>query len=65
MEGLNEAVNSSIIKCELDSDGIILDLNNNYALTTGFNRKELLGRNYRLFLKDMGRSSLKKYGLKC
>lgn len=63
MEGLNEAVNSSIIKCELDSDGIILDLNNNYALTTGFNRKELLGRNYRLFLKDIEKEQFEKIWL--
>ncbi len=60
MEGLNEAVNSSIIKCELDQDGIILDLNNNYAEISGFNRKELLGRNYRLFLKDIEKEQFEK-----
>lgn len=63
MEGLNEAVNSSIIKCELDSEGIILDLNSNYAITTGFNRKELLGRNYRLFLKDIEKEQFEKIWL--
>lgn len=63
MEGLNEAVNSSIIKCELDSDGIILDLNTNYALVTGYNRKELLGRNYRLFLKDIEKEQFEKIWL--
>lgn len=60
MEGLNEAVNSSIIKCELDHEGIILDLNNNYTEITGFNRKELLGRNYRLFLKDIEKDQFEK-----
>lgn len=60
MEGLNEAVNSSIIKCEIDNEGIILDLNTNYAATTGFNRKELLGRNYRLFLKDIEKEQFEK-----
>jgi PAS domain S-box-containing protein len=60
MEGLNEAVNSSIIKCEIDHEGIILDLNNNYSEITGFNRKELLGRNYRLFLKDIEKDQFEK-----
>ncbi len=50
---LNEAVNSSIIKCELDPDGIIINLNENFLLSSGYNRKELLGRNYRLFLREI------------
>lgn len=52
MESLDEAVNSSIIKAELDQEGIILDINVNFEATTGLNRKEILGRNNRLFLKD-------------
>ena len=63
MEGLNEAVNSSIIKCELDHEGIILDLNSNYTEITGFNRKELMGRNYRLFLKDIEKDQFEKIWL--
>ncbi len=63
MEGLNEAVNSSIIKCEIDHEGIILDLNDNYSEITGFNRKELLGRNYRLFLKDIEKDQFEKIWL--
>ena len=60
MESLNEAVNSSIIKCELDHEGIILDTNKNYEILTGLNKKELLGRNYRLFLKDMEKEQFEK-----
>ena len=52
MQTLNEAVNASLIKCELDQEGIIMAVNENYCEVTGFGRKELLGRNYRLFLKD-------------
>ena len=53
MQTLNQAVNASLIKCELDAQGIILDVNDNYCETTGYQRKELLGRNCRLFMKDM------------
>ena len=31
MQTLNEAVNTSLIKCELDAEGIIMDVNDNYA----------------------------------
>ncbi|RPI46738.1 MAG: PAS domain S-box protein, partial [Bacteroidetes bacterium] len=52
MQTLNEAVNTSLIRCELDGDGIIMEVNENYVEVTGYGRKELLGRNYRLFLKE-------------
>lgn len=52
LSSLNDAVNTSIIKCELDTDGIITDLNENFITSSGYNRRELLGRNYRLFLKE-------------
>ncbi len=60
MESLNEAVNRSLVKCELDHDGIILDLNNKFSEITGYKRKELLGRNYRLFLRDMEKEQFEK-----
>ncbi len=60
MESLNEAVNSSIIKCDLDGEGIILDANKNFEIATGLHRKEILGRNYRLFLKDMEKEQFEK-----
>jgi PAS domain S-box-containing protein len=52
MQTLNRAVNASLIKCELDQEGIIIDVNEKYCEVKGYGRKELLGRNYRLFLKD-------------
>jgi len=60
MQTLNEAVNTSLIKCELDPEGIIMNVNDNYTQVTGYSRKELLGRNYRLFLKDMEKEQFDK-----
>ncbi|HER09464.1 MAG TPA: PAS domain S-box protein [Bacteroides sp.] len=60
MQTLNQAVNASLIKCELDPDGIIMDVNENYSEVTGYSRKELLGRNYRLFLKDLEKEQFEK-----
>ena len=60
MKTLNEAVNTALVKCELDSDGIIMEVNENYTELTGYGRKELLGRNYRLFLKDTEKEQFEK-----
>jgi len=60
METLNSAVDASIIKCELSSEGVILDVNDNYLETTGYSRKEILGKNLRLFLKDTEKQQFEK-----
>ena len=60
METLNEAVNTSLIKCVLDADGIVMEVNDKYCEMTGYGRKELLGRNYRLFLKDTEKDQFEK-----
>jgi methyl-accepting chemotaxis protein len=60
MQTLNQAVNASLIKCELDQEGIIMDVNEIYCEVTGYGRKELLGRNYRLFLKDTEKDQFEK-----
>lgn len=52
METLNSAVDASIIKCELSIEAVILDVNDNYLETTGYSKKEIIGKNLRLFLKD-------------
>jgi len=57
---LNQAVNTSLIKCELDAEGIIMLVNDKYCEVTGLSRKELLGRNYRLFLKDLEKDQFEK-----
>jgi len=60
MQTLNQAVNASLIKCELDQEGIIMAVNENYCEVSGYGRKELLGRNYRLFLKDTEKEQFEK-----
>jgi methyl-accepting chemotaxis protein len=60
MQTLNLAVNNSLIKCELDAEGIIMLVNDKYCEVTGYSRKELLGRNYRLFLKDVEKEQFEK-----
>ncbi len=60
MQTLNQAVNTSLIKCELDAEGIIMLVNDNYCEASGYTRKELLGRNYRLFLKDIEKEQFEK-----
>jgi PAS domain S-box-containing protein len=60
METLSSAVDASIIKCELSLDGIIMDVNENYIETTGYTRKEILGKNLRLFLKDSEKQQFEK-----
>lgn len=60
MQTLNQAVNTSLIKCELDAEGIMMDVNEKYCEVSGYSRKELLGRNYRLFLKDTEKEQFEK-----
>ena len=60
MQSINDAVNTALIKCELDAEGIIMDVNDKYTEVTGYGRKELLGRNYRLFLKDSEKELFEK-----
>jgi len=60
LQSLHEAVNSALIKCELDSKGIIMQVNDKYSEIAGYSRKELLGRNYRLFLQDSERAQFEK-----
>ncbi|MFO7671343.1 MAG: PAS domain-containing protein [Bacteroidales bacterium] len=60
LQTLNEAVNTALIKCELDPDGIIMQVNEKYTEITGYGRKELLGRNYRLFLRDTEKEQFEK-----
>ena len=60
IQTLNEAVNKALIKCELDAEGIIMDVNDNYTQLSGYGRKELLGRNYRLFLKGTEKDQFEK-----
>jgi methyl-accepting chemotaxis protein len=60
LKTLHQAVNTSLIKCELDAEGIMMGVNEKYCEVTGYGRKELLGRNYRLFLKDSEKEQFEK-----
>jgi PAS domain S-box-containing protein len=60
IQNLGQAVDASIIKCELSSDGIITNVNDNYINSTGYSRKEVLGKNLRLFLKDIEKQQFEK-----
>jgi methyl-accepting chemotaxis protein len=60
MQTLKQAVNTSLIKCELDAEGIIMEVNDKYCEVSGYGRKEVLGRNYRLFLKDTEKEQFEK-----
>ena len=44
-------VNDGFIHCELSPLGEILDVNENYTSMSGYHRQELLGKEYRKFLK--------------
>ncbi|MFW5645499.1 MAG: PAS domain-containing protein, partial [Bacteroidota bacterium] len=58
MRSLSEAVDQSIIKCELSPEGIVMQVNTNYCEVTGLSATELLGKNLRLFLKESEIKSL-------
>ncbi|MEZ5072924.1 MAG: PAS domain-containing protein [Bacteroidales bacterium] len=60
MQSLQAAVNSAFVKCELDAEGVILDVNDKYNEITGLNRKELLGRNYRTFLQELEKDQFER-----
>jgi methyl-accepting chemotaxis protein len=60
MKSLSDAIDDSMLKCELSPEGIIMDLNSNYAEFTGYSSKEQLGKNIRLFLKDAEKEQFEK-----
>ena len=52
MKTLTQAVNESMIKCEISPEGIIEEANSNYLYATGLGSRELTGKNLRLFLRE-------------
>lgn len=51
LETLYQAVDQSLIRCILQPDATISDANENYLRTTGYTKKEVIGKNYRIFLR--------------
>ena len=45
-------VNNGFIHCELSPFGEILEINDNYSEMSGYHRQELIGKEYRKFLKQ-------------
>jgi len=52
LETLYQAVDQSLIRSILQPDATISDANENYLRATGYTRKEVIGKNYRTFLKS-------------
>jgi PAS domain S-box-containing protein len=60
MESLSNAVGNSMVQCELTAEGEIIHVNSIYIDTTGYSKKELIGKNIRIFLKDMEKDQFEK-----
>ena len=60
MGSLSKAVDDSMIQCELSPEGIIISVNSNFVEITGYSKKELLGKNNRVFLKDIEKEQFEK-----
>ena len=60
MKSLSKAVDDSIIYSEMSIEGIITSVNSNFLEITGYSKKELLGKNNRLFLKDIEKEQFEK-----
>jgi PAS domain S-box-containing protein len=52
MRTFSDAVDSALIKCVYSPAGQILEINDNYENVTGYTKKELVGKNNRIFLKS-------------
>lgn len=55
MQRMHDAMEHSILSCELDQEGTITASNKKFADTTGLHGKEYIGRNFRLFLQEKER----------
>ena len=55
-------IKEGFIVCELIADGTIVDVNENYAEITGYHIEELIGKNYRKFLRP---DELKQFEVIC
>jgi PAS domain S-box-containing protein len=51
LESLNQAVDNALLKCAYDMNASITEANENYLKLSGFNLKELVGKDSRQFIK--------------
>jgi len=52
IDSFSDAVDRTIVRCELSNDGVINHVNENYCKLTGYSSRDLLGKNIRLFLRE-------------
>jgi methyl-accepting chemotaxis protein len=60
MESFSIAVDNSMIQCEMSAEGDILSANSNFIEITGYSKKELVGKNNRIFLKGTEKEQFEK-----
>lgn len=60
MQSFSDAVDQALIKCVFSPAGQILEVNDNFEKTTGFSRKEMIGKNNRTFLQRTEREQFEK-----
>lgn len=51
LESLNHAVDTALLRCAYDQSGCFIDANDNYAKLTGYNLREIVGKDSKAFLK--------------
>lgn len=60
MKSFSVAVDKALIKCVYSPAGQILELNENYEHITGFTKKEMIGKNNRVFLQRVEKEQFDK-----
>jgi PAS domain S-box-containing protein len=60
MKSFSDAVDKALIKCVLSPAGQILEMNDNFEHITGFTKKEMLGKNNRVFLQRVEKEQFDK-----
>jgi len=60
IKSFSDAVDQSLIKCIYSPSGQIIEINENFEKVTGFTRKEMIGKNNRIFLQKPEREQFEK-----
>jgi PAS domain S-box-containing protein len=60
MKSFSDAVDQALIKCVYSPSGQILEMNEIYEHVTGYTRKEMLGKNNRVFLQRVEKEQFDK-----
>lgn len=60
LKSFGDAVDEALIKCVYSPSGQILDINENFEKTTGYTRKEMIGKNNRIFLQRFEKEQFEK-----